>query len=335
MKKLFDSIINSLSAKEPLVMVSVIASSGSTPRGAGAMMLVHKNGKTEGTIGGGVVEHEAFLEAKKLFFEEHSLMKGYILSPNNVADLGMICGGNVTVYFQYLQNDKHLELFKYLADSFNQNANAWLIRRLQGCEVTNMAVCDDKGLHFATDMSLEKVEPLLLTKAVFVQGKPSYYVEPVCRSGRTYVFGGGHVSQELVPLIAHLGFAPVVFEDREQFADKNLFPSASDIVLGNFGNISEHVQLQSNDYAVIMTRGHQADYEILRQVLKTDATYIGCIGSRQKIELTKNRLMADGFTAAAFRRVHAPIGLDIKGETPAEIAISIAAEMILHRATKN
>ena len=92
--------------------------------------------------------------------------------------------------------------------------------------------------------------------------------------------------------------------------------------------------LTADDYAVVMTPGHQADYEVLAQVLRSEAGYIGCIGSRGKIAKTRERLLADGFTDADLARVHAPIGLPILAETPEEIAISVAAEMIEHRAKR-
>ena len=101
---------------------------------------------------------------------------------------------------------------------------------------------------------------------------------------------------------------------------------------GDFRRIFDKVSLTADDYAVVMTPGHQADYEILEQVLRTLATYIGCIGSRKKVALTRERLAAAGFSQQDIDRVHAPIGLPILAETPEEIAISVAAEMIRHRA---
>ena len=89
--------------------------------------------------------------------------------------------------------------------------------------------------------------------------------------------------------------------------------------------------LTAEDYVVIMTPGHQADYEVLAQALRTPAKYIGCIGSRKKIAATRERLLADGFSPAEIGRVHAPIGLPIGGETPAEVAVSVAAQLIACR----
>ena len=107
------------------------------------------------------------------------------------------------------------------------------------------------------------------------------------------------------------------------------------MIQGDFKDIFASVTLSEQDYVVIMTRGHQADFEVLAQALKKPLSYIGCIGSRSKIAATKERLKALGFPDDCYDRVHSPIGIDIKGETPEEIAVSITAELILHRASLN
>ena len=149
-----------------------------------------------------------------------------------------------------------------------------------------------------------------------------------------YVFGGGHVAQELVPVIAHVGFSAVVFEDRADFARRELFAGVTDTVLGDFAHFEQKLTITPDDYIVIMTRGHQADYEILLQALRTQACYVGCIGSRTKMVRVRERLAEDGLSEAQIARIHNPIGLPILAETPAEIAISIAAELIQFRAQR-
>ena len=163
--------------------------------------------------------------------------------------------------------------------------------------------------------------PLVRPRAMLKKGEPTYYVEPLTTAGYAYIFGGGHVAQELVPVLSRVGFAPIVFEDRPDFARKELFSEASETIT-------------PDDYIIIMTRGHQADFEVLRQALLTPATYVGVIGSRSKIATTNRRLVEAGIPEAELSRIHAPIGLPILGETPAEIAISITAELILHRAKR-
>lgn len=332
MKQRLKSIILALEQQQSLILVSVLASSGSTPRGAGAMMLVFEDGHTEGTIGGGAVEHAAELHAKELLGKHSSDTVGYCLNKNDVASLGMICGGDVTVYFQYLQGEEHLPLFRYLLKAYSRNENAWLIRKMEHHMVTAMAIYDNSGLHFGDGIDAGLLPCLLKTKAVYQTGEPAYYAEPVTRAGFVYIFGGGHVSQQLVPVLAHVGFSVIVFEDRKAFTDPSLFPGAKDTILGDFQRVSDFVTLTEHDYAVIMTRGHQADFEVLAQVLKLPLSYIGCIGSRSKIAITKQKLTALGFPENIYDRVHSPIGIDIKAETPEEIAISVAAELIRHRA---
>ena len=133
-------------------------------------------------------------------------------------------------------------------------------------------------------------------------------------------------------MLHYIGFEVTVYDNRAELANAEHFPTAHEIVVGDFRRIFDKVSLTADDYAVVMTPGHQADYEILEQVLRTPATYIGCIGSRKKVALTRERLAAAGFSQQDIDRVHAPIGLPILAETPEEIAISVAAEMIRHRA---
>ena len=106
------------------------------------------------------------------------------------------------------------------------------------------------------------------------------------------------------------------------------------MILGDYLDIGAHLTLTENDYVCIMTPGHQADREVLLQALRSPATYIGCIGSRHKIASTNAYLMSNGIPEAELSRVHAPIGLELFGQTPPEIAVSIAAEMIRHRALR-
>lgn len=152
---------------------------------------------------------------------------------------------------------------------------------------------------------------------------------------QVYVFGGGHVAQALVPVLAGLDFSVTVLEERPQFAAPGLFPGAVQVILCDFLDLDKSVTITPQDYVVVMTRGHQGDYEILTQILRKRPYYMGCIGSRRKAALTRERLLSDGFSTETVEKLHSPIGLDIAAETPAEIAISIAAELILCRRGEN
>lgn len=150
--------------------------------------------------------------------------------------------------------------------------------------------------------------------------------------GRVYIFGGGHVAQALTPALAAVDFRCVVLENRAEFARPELFPGAEEVRLIDYSRLSEEVTLTGEDWVVIMTRGHKDDLLIQSQVMKSPVRYIGVIGSAQKTAAVTARLMDMGFTDGDFKRVFAPIGLPIRSETPAEIAVSITAQLILERA---
>lgn len=188
-----------------------------------------------------------------------------------------------------------------------------------------------RGLRRMTldDAALAK---LLTSQPVYQAGEPAYYAEPVVLAGTAYIFGGGHVGAALAPVLHYVGFRVAVFDNRPDFATPEHYPDADEVIFGQYQDFSPWITLQPEDYVTIMTPGHQADREVLLQALRSPATYIGCIGSRKKVALTRERLAAAGFSQQDIDRVHAPIGLPILAETPEEIAISVAAEMIRHRA---
>jgi len=337
MKKLFQKMHERLASGESVVLVSVVASSGSTPRGSGARMVVFANGESFGTIGGGAVEYEAQKLAKEVLESKQSYTKGFILSPNQVADLGMVCGGNVTVYFQYFAggDKKQIDLLQKIIELLDRNVDSWLITETTDEVAWDLAVyVKGEGIIGSDRIKESDIMPLLDRRSVWeVHNGRKYYIEPLVKSGKVCIFGGGHVAQELVPVLAHVGFRCVVIEDRPEFATKSLFPQAEAIYLGDFNNIGASVTIEPNDYVVIMTRGHMHDYKVLAQALRTEALYIGVIGSKTKVATTFKKLVEeDNFTQEDLKRIVAPIGLEIKAETPAEIAISIAAQLIMVRA---
>jgi len=334
MKELFDVLIAAMERGERAVLCTILASSGSTPRGAGARMVVLENGTALGTVGGGAVEQEAIRQAAEVLRSGCETLQAYCLAPNQVADLGMVCGGNVTVYFQLFtpQEKERRDLLCALSCAMGERENAWLIMELRdGLVVQTGLYRAGEGLRFAC-WDEKTILPLLRSRAVLQRGDRTLYAEPIRRAGTVYVFGAGHVSRALVPVLKSVDFHVTVYDPRPELASREHFPAADEIILGDFAHVGERLNITKDDYVVIMTPGHQADREVLVQALRTQATYVGCIGSRRKIETTKAYLTAQGLPAEAWDRVHAPIGLPIGGETPAEIAVSVAAEMIAHRA---
>lgn len=146
-----------------------------------------------------------------------------------------------------------------------------------------------------------------------------------------YIFGAGHVSMELSNVLDYVGFKVVVWDNREDFASKNRFPNAKEVICDEFKDINKRINFTHDDFVVIMTRGHVSDYNCLTQVMKTNAGYIGMIGSSEKNKFVRDKAFSEGFKEEDFKNVHAPIGVQIGAETPEEIAISIACEIILYK----
>ena len=336
MKKLLAALLQELEASRPAVLCGIVASHGSTPRGAGAKMLVLEGGRTLGTIGGGAVEYRAGLLAGELLEKKQSRFESYRLTPGDIADIGMICGGDVRVYFQYFDPADRAawETLESALKLLDGPGASWLVTVMRE-DGWQMGTYDRESGLRGVDVSMERLEPLLGSRGMLDEGETVLFAEPLTRAGTVYLFGGGHVARELAHILAMTDFRVVVYDQREHTVTREFFPEASERCCGPFTEASERVgPIAADDYVVIMTPGHQADYEVLVQTLRTPARYIGCIGSRKKIAITRERLLADGFAEAEIDRVHAPIGLPIGGETPAEVAVSVAAQLIAGRSGK-
>lgn len=247
------------------VLAEIAATEGSSPRKAGARMLLSPDGSFTGTIGGGSLEHRAKEEARQALTDGLSFSRTYSLSGSSSAgvDIGAICGGSVTVAFRIIGPDE---------------ANALL-----------------------------DAEPL---------------------PPRVLLYGAGHVGKALADALALLGLPVLVTDEREGLLTADRFPQAQ-TRLCPLDNAP--VDPGPGDLIVIMTHAHTHDYALLRRAMDTGAAYIGVMASRRKAALFRQRLADDGVPPEEIeRRLHCPVGLPIRAETPEEIAVSVAAELIAH-----
>nr|WP_296043575.1 XdhC/CoxI family protein [uncultured Blautia sp.] len=336
MRILFQTIKQHFLKGDDLVLASIIASSGSTPRGAGSHMLVSKRGRVAGTIGGGSVEYRAGLMALEILDKKESCEHEFKLNREDVENIGMICGGDVTVFFQYLdhKNPVIMDIAVTAEKLYEERKDFWLI-------------CD---LHSVSDMSLyssayglignAKVPASILSSLSarprrHCNGDYDLFTEQIGTSGTVYVFGGGHVSQKLVPILASVDFHCVVLDDRPEFTDPALFSDAVETILCDFDHLDRSITITEEDYCCVMTRGHAYDTLVQAYLLSTPACYIGVMGSRSKKSFVFRRLVEEyGIDEGELDRIVSPIGLEIKAETPAEIAISITGQMIQVRAER-
>ncbi len=249
----YQEVEQSIQRGEAIALVTVIKTQGSTPQKAGAKMVVGRDGRLRGTVGGGCVEAEILWRARQAIEKRQCEILTYDYNADEEED-GLICGGTVTVF-----------------------------------------------------------------------------VEPVLPPPRVYIVGAGHVAMPLSRIAKIAGFDVVVLDDRIKYANRERFPEAEVIKAGPLAELAGEFSYGDNAYVVIVTRGHALDEEALRTFIQYDTAYLGLIGSVSKIETIFGRLESQGIAREKLEQVHSPIGLDLGGVSPGEIAVSIVAEMLAVR----
>jgi xanthine dehydrogenase accessory factor len=162
-------------------------------------------------------------------------------------------------------------------------------------------------------------------------GQLNVFVEPIIPQPRAFIFGAGHISKSLSKVATLAGFATIIVDDREQFANRDRFPEAVEVHAGEYEEVFSKLEVNHTSYLIIVTRGHRDDMRVLKWALSTPARYISMIGSKRKVLGVMKELEREGLRREDFDRLHAPMGLEIGAISPEEIAVSVAAEMIAVR----
>ena len=326
MRTILSRALAELNAHRSVVLVTIVAEQGSAPRGPGSQMLVGADGQLTGTIGGGQVERQSELLALSLLKEQRSQIQHFALTQAGADSLGMACGGDVTVLFQFISPEDTLwqSVLETALAQLTAAQPGWLILRTDG---SAPALLDGEGMALLGSSGTAPLSKrCVLTETDFSL--------PLPIGERAVIFGAGHIARALVPLLRSVEFRPVVYDDRPALADPAVFPDAEQVVCGDFRNIAGTLPLSPEDYVVVMTAGHLHDLEIQEQILRQELAYVGVIGSRAKIAAVNARLREAGISEEKLRTVHTPVGTPIKAVTPAEIAVSITGEMIYERACR-
>lgn len=334
MQHILIDLIETLEAGSICIIASVVKSAGSAPRTAGARMLVKENGNISGSIGGGAVEGSCISTAVSMLQNnEPDGLREFDLKPDDAAELGMVCGGAVTVLLQRSSVDD-LPLFRKLHEQYIGAGRPVLLTRFPETEGTAFTLLEDEDVTLKQKIEFEFQQQKRKASFLYEAGEERIFVEPLVHPGTVHLMGAGHVAQATGKLAHFAHFDVVVADDRQKFANTERFPEARVVtVLEKFENCFPS-GLGGDDYLVIVTRGHVHDRDVLAEALKTEAGYIGMIGSSRKIRGVFDSLLKSGFSQQDLDRVHSPIGLSIGANTPEEIAVSIVAELIQARAAK-
>jgi xanthine dehydrogenase accessory factor len=342
----FKGIAKLLSEGESVVLATILDRSGSAPRSVGSRMAVRANGSILGTVGGGVLEARVQDLASEVFKTRKTMVRKFTLTAEDASRMGMICGGQVRILIDFLDASEDLQgrFYNDVVAALDAHRQALLVTLIPGEQgdferpVHGLIVKDGSFTGTLDPALVREVADLFGGRQpdVVRHGEQDFFVEPLCRQGSVFIFGAGHIGRELAPLSKLVGFRTIAVDDRQEFANRARFPSADAVlVLDSFANAMNGLNIDEESCLVIVTRGHAHDKTVLGLALATKAGYIGMIGSRKKRDAVYEALIEEGFTRDELERVHCPVGLDIKAETPEEIAVSIAAELIQARAGKS
>ena len=347
MREVFHEAATELDEGRPVVVATVVRTKGSTPQKPGAKLLVRDDGSGVGTLGGGCVEGDIWFAAQELMKRGGSAQyRDYELNEDLAAEDGLVCGG--TMYFLI---DPVYEAGSYL--DYAREIDAAYAGGPAVALATVTSAGDGAGtlgarLFIREDGSTEGTlgspemdrEAMKKARELMVHGKnefvtmrdgPEFFVEAYTTPPQMVLCGGGHVSKAIAPLAATLGFRVFVTDDREEFANSERFPEADIIVAEKPETALTQLPINPNTFIIIATRGHRYDNVALEAAALTPAKYVGLLGSKRKTILIYEDLIRTGLPIERIREIRSPVGLDVRGRTPEEIAVSIMAEVLMFR----
>ncbi len=317
---------------------------GSLPMASDAKMLVTADGARWGTVGGGCTEADVTAEALATLESGEPALVSHTLNADQIGDLALSCGGTVELFVEPLIAAAGLApLCRAVGQGIEHRRPASVATALEWHDgPAKLAVVGEQRIVVGQGARLDQAlgvtahrSPLTAHPAAahhhaaaFVDEAAGAFVEPLHPMPRVTVFGAGHVGAEVAELAARAGFYVVIVDDRAEFANKQRTPSAHEIIVEDFRAALDRLTFDRDDYVIAATRGHSFDAYIVERTAGSGAGYVGMLGSKRKRAVIWRALEAAGVSAQDLARVRSPIGVDIGADTPAEIAVSVVAELV-------
>jgi xanthine dehydrogenase accessory factor len=310
--ELWNFIDEKLIAGFEIILMVVTESSKSSPGRAGFKMAISNDNKLAGTVGGGIMEHKLLEECRQHFETGHKInsVKKLFHNKNSPGEKsGLICGGSETIILKSLNKNDEDIVSKIISNCNNLKCGSLII--------------DQAGISF--DESVVQSEKINFD---YKSENEWYYRETAGQPSTVYVIGGGHVGLAVSKVLSTQDFFVITIDPRKDiftmanntFANKKLFIP--------YAEVGNHIIEGDRSFAVVVTSEHDTDLEALRSIINKKLKYIGLMGSKAKIKSIYNKLIEQGIDPELFKKVHTPIGIEIEAESPDEIGISIAAEII-------
>jgi xanthine dehydrogenase accessory factor len=340
---IYHELAGLLERKERLAFAVLIETKGSTPQKCGAKAIFLPDGRVIGTLGGGCLEAETRQKALRALETGEPFTFRAVLDDDFGWDDGLICGGSVQTFVQ--PNPQSNKVWQALLAAPSMRQRRVLATITTGEHTGKRALFAGQELIVADELPGELVSELsgrcakLLAEPepepsslILQPSSLAVYLEPILPRPVLVICGGGHVGCAVGKLAAWSGFDVVAIDDRASFANKERFPDATRIIVDDPAKVMKDFPLDADTYVCIVTRGHRHDAVILKEVIHSQAGYIGMIGSKRKVRTVMEGFINDGVaTAEDFRRIRTPMGLAIHSLTVEEIAVSVVSELIAVR----
>ena len=353
MKNIYLQFLDLQSDNTNLVLATVTRTHGSTPQKPGSSALFDKTGLVAGTVGGGIVEGRVEKLARETILSKKSGHFQFNLANDISRKEEAICGGQISILIDAHMNN-YLSVFEQLRRSIETRVPGVLITMVTTFSEESVLInrywinnTDKPGL---PEAFLEKIEPVVMNmltegntsdyremELTIPEEEPSslFFLEAVFPPPKLIIAGAGHIGKTLAHLGDMLNFEVTVIDDRPEYANFENIPDARQIIVSDIGKALNDLKKSDETYVVIVTRGHKDDAEALKPCIGSDLAYTGMIGSKNKIASMRDNFIENGWaTLKQWETVYTPIGLDIGSRTVEEIAISIAAQLVLVRNSK-
>jgi xanthine dehydrogenase accessory factor len=353
MKNIYFQIKENSKDTASLVLATVVATTGSTPRKPGSSAILLDGRLISGTVGGGIIEGRILEYARKCSGGCESALLHFSLDKETSEPEEAVCGGTITILVDS-NPVAHLTAFKEMEQSIGSGQPGVLITKVVPWNETTVMIkrCWSTGMgaipiSCSSGVDLKgEVNTILKTGSragyrefeLLVEGEKQpakIFLEPVFPLPRLVIAGAGHVGKAVSHQGRLLGFEVTVIDDREEYANNVNLPDADNIIVKDIGEAVREIQKDRNTFIVIVTRGHGHDADALKPCIGSSAAYVGMMGSKVKVAKIHEEFINKGWaTEEQWKKICTPIGIDIGSQTVEEIAVSIAAQLIDRRGNR-
>ncbi len=343
MKEILADLDRWQSAGDEIAVATLVRVEGSAPRPPGARLAVTRGGGMAGSVSGGCVESDVYERAMQVLDAGQPALAAYGIDDEQALDVGLSCGGTIHVLIEPFAADEAWKAARKRVEAQQPVVLATAVspEALRG---RRLAALPDGGIVGGIDPALDgeiadEARRLLLEgssgvialSSALASSNAEVFVESFAPPARLYIVGATHIAMPLSRMAGELGFAVTVIDARGLFATDERFPDAEAVVRAWPQDVLTPEKLDAYSYVVVLSHDPKFDLPALIPALRSDARYIGAMGSRATHERRLTELRAQGFSDADLARIRAPIGLDLGGNRPEEIALAILAEMLAVR----